>query len=608
MPKENAFTLCFHRAWLEGGDGDATAASLDAAGPVQLACRVTLLPNPQVSLFLGQTTLAHHVSPRTHGWGPDGTRLFIPFPTDPAAVELRIDLLYRRRITPQEAAVAAAAAASNAAGKGAGVGGETKVVSGKEVGGETKGVGGSGSGGGAEDAYGPWLVWGRSVFFGAAILRLRMDPAAFDMHAPPRRAKLEIEGMDPTHGPEGVRGRLWLSVVPPPRLPQYNGKALLRLSHVLPDPSLAVQVLNTIWVVEVAWCSDGGSTWSTVGTVMLGVGAPPPLSATFLGFLLPHDPALCALRLRARRLRSEDGPRGGWFAMTLAGKNLIAGEGRLTSTMLEIEGQAARLATEEAAMVVVRKRKAAEVEVVRVAAETARVAAEAAHEAAEQAKWDAKPLTRSKQRSCHQCHTSAACFLCQPNVRKPKPASEEPPPRCVHAACLQCHSTTACYQDASEAFDADGDGKLDDHEKGGLYCEACWTGVYGAPPRKAPQRNKVTACFQCQSSTKCYKELEKGKEQKKRDNDATIITEEPHLAISPAAVQVQKSAAFTFTAAVAEPSGAASSSSFCCWPRLSCSSTPAAEEAAESVVDDEGNTDVEEVVGRNDIIGAIGGG
>ena len=46
----------------------------------------------------------------------------------------------------------------------------------------------------------------------------------------------------------------------------------------------------------------------------------------------------------------------------------------------------------------------------------------------------------------------------------------------------------------------------------------------------------------------------------------------------------------------------------CCWPRLSCSLTPAVEEAAESVVDDEGNTDVEEVVGRNDIIGAIGGG
>lgn len=56
-----------------------------------------------------------------------------------------------------------------------------------------------------------------------------------------------------------------------------------------------------------------------------------------------------------------------------------------------------------------------------------------------------------------------------------KPHSEE-------TECHQCASHTTCYQDANEAYDADGDGKLDDHEKGGFYCSSCWAEVYGSPP------------------------------------------------------------------------------------------------------------------------------
>jgi len=79
-------------------------------------------------------------------------------------------------------------------------------------------------------------------------------------------------------------------------------------------------------------------------------------------------------------------------------------------------------------------------------------------------------------------------------------------PRCEKTTCAQCHTEGACYQDASEAYDADGDGKLQDHEGGGFYCEECWTGVYGVPPKKAPPRSKEGACAQCQTSTRCYQD------------------------------------------------------------------------------------------------------
>ena len=58
-------------------------------------------------------------------------------------------------------------------------------------------------------------------------------------------------------------------------------------------------------------------------------------------------------------------------------------------------------------------------------------------------------------------------------------------PECKTTTCGQCQKqATTCYRDSSEAYDADGDGKLDDHEKGGFYCETCWTEVYGSPPKK----------------------------------------------------------------------------------------------------------------------------
>ena len=58
-------------------------------------------------------------------------------------------------------------------------------------------------------------------------------------------------------------------------------------------------------------------------------------------------------------------------------------------------------------------------------------------------------------------------------------------PQCEQTTCAQCHAEGACYQDSSEAYDADGDGKLQDREQGSYYCEECWVGVYGVPPRKA---------------------------------------------------------------------------------------------------------------------------
>ena len=58
------------------------------------------------------------------------------------------------------------------------------------------------------------------------------------------------------------------------------------------------------------------------------------------------------------------------------------------------------------------------------------------------------------------------------------------PPEHKKTACHQCQTNTTCFHDASEQYDADGDGKIDEHEKGGFYCEACWTGVYGSPPEK----------------------------------------------------------------------------------------------------------------------------
>lgn len=63
-------------------------------------------------------------------------------------------------------------------------------------------------------------------------------------------------------------------------------------------------------------------------------------------------------------------------------------------------------------------------------------------------------------------------------------------PRCEQTTCAQCHTEGACYQDSSEAYDADGDGKLQDREQGSYYCEECWVGVYGVPPRKAAAKKE----------------------------------------------------------------------------------------------------------------------
>ena len=72
--------------------------------------------------------------------------------------------------------------------------------------------------------------------------------------------------------------------------------------------------------------------------------------------------------------------------------------------------------------------------------------------------------------------------------------------------CHQCVKQTTCYHDISEAHDADGDGKLDENEQGGYYCEPCWEGVYGSPPKKHPPRYKPTMCHACKAHATCYQD------------------------------------------------------------------------------------------------------
>ena len=71
-----------------------------------------------------------------------------------------------------------------------------------------------------------------------------------------------------------------------------------------------------------------------------------------------------------------------------------------------------------------------------------------------------------------------------------------PVPAQQMGTCGQCHSYGACYQDSSEAYDWDGDGKLDAHEKGGFYCEPCWIGVYGVAPGKVQRGGGIFGVHQ----------------------------------------------------------------------------------------------------------------
>ena len=96
-------------------------------------------------------------------------------------------------------------------------------------------------------------------------------------------------------------------------------------------------------------------------------------------------------------------------------------------------------------------------------------------------------------------------------------------PRCEQTTCAQCHTEGACYQDSSEAYDADGDGKIQDHEGGGFYCEECWTGVYGEPPRKEPPRSKEVACAQCQTSTRCYQDANEAYVRRALGGDLSVL-------------------------------------------------------------------------------------
>ena len=147
---------------------------------------------------------------------------------------------------------------------------------------------------------------------------------------------------------------------------------------------------------------------------------------------------------------------------------------------------------------------------------------------------------RWKRTECHQCYSAATCFqdaseafdadgdgivdddegggfyceLCWTGVYG-KPPNEggdcvaEPKkiiPVCKLSSCDQCHTSTTCFQDNSEAYDVDGDGKLDEAERGGFYCELCWVKVYGAAPEKAPPRWRTTACHQCHASKTCYQD------------------------------------------------------------------------------------------------------
>ena len=151
-----------------------------------------------------------------------------------------------------------------------------------------------------------------------------------------------------------------------------------------------------------------------------------------------------------------------------------------------------------------------------------------------------KVIPVCKPTACHQCHSATTCFqdnseahdadgdgkldehemggfYCEPCWTQVYGAApEKAPPRWRTTECHQCHSSKTCYQDASEAFDADGDGKFDDHEAGGFYCDTCWTGVYGTPPEKGgdcvappkmiPPTKKETGCHQCHTEVICYQD------------------------------------------------------------------------------------------------------
>ena len=102
-------------------------------------------------------------------------------------------------------------------------------------------------------------------------------------------------------------------------------------------------------------------------------------------------------------------------------------------------------------------------------------------------------------------------------------------PRCEQTTCAQCHTEGACYQDASEAYDADGDGKLQDHEQGSYYCEECWVGVYGVPPKKAAAKKEGMLAMGRRMS---MKGLDMAKGGLKKANDMAKVSDTPFLLAS----------------------------------------------------------------------------
>ena len=90
--------------------------------------------------------------------------------------------------------------------------------------------------------------------------------------------------------------------------------------------------------------------------------------------------------------------------------------------------------------------------------------------------------------------------------------------------CFQCRKWKTCFQDENEAYDEDGDGVLEEHEKGGFYCTECWTEVYGIPPGATPApKRKTNQCFECNSVTMCYQDANEAYDE---DGDGKIDEDE----------------------------------------------------------------------------------
>ena len=87
--------------------------------------------------------------------------------------------------------------------------------------------------------------------------------------------------------------------------------------------------------------------------------------------------------------------------------------------------------------------------------------------------------------------------------RPPAPIQSEERP------CFECGTFRTCYQDQNTAHDADGDGKLDAWEKGEWFCGGCWAFEYGSVPTKvAPMASPAIhqTCGGCGVETNCYQD------------------------------------------------------------------------------------------------------